>query len=220
MIKPSPNLCRLSRQPAKFRYMLLGYARASTDDQTTRLQLEALTAAGCERIFSEKASVADRPQLAELLSHVRRGDTVIIWRVDRLGRSLRHLVEIVQSFEAAGVAFRSLSKGIDTTKPDGRHFFRIIGALGEFERELIRERTQAGLTAARARGRKGGRPRKLSADRARMARRLLSHPETTASDVAKTFGVHRSTLHKALRAGHPVAVEFKGTYRAASEFGS
>lgn len=181
--------------------MLLGYARVSTDEQTARLQLDALNAAGCERTFSETASgvAADRPILADLLSHARRGDTVVVWRLDRLGRSLQHLIQVVQRLESEGVAFRSLTEGIDTSTANGRLFFHIFGALAQFERDLIRERTHAGLAAARARGRKGGRPRKLSADRVRMARRLLADPETTVSDVAKTLGVHRSTLHKALQ---------------------
>lgn len=182
--------------------MLLGYARVSTDEQTTRLQMDALKAAGCDRTFSERASgaVADRPALAELLGHVRDGDTVVVWRLDRLGRSLPHLIEIVQKLEAAGVGLRSLTEGIDTTTANGRLVFHLFGALAEFERELIRERTRAGLAAARARGRKGGRPAKLSPEKVRVATRLLRDPETTVSEVARTLGVHRSTLHKALQA--------------------
>ena len=180
--------------------MLLGYARVSTDDQTTRLQLDALEAAGCERTFSERASGAgaERPVLADLLTHTRQGDTVVVWRLDRLGRSLPHLIETVQKLEADGVALRSLTEGIDTTTPNGRLVFHLFGALAQFERELIRERTMAGLAAARARGRKGGRPPKLSAEKLRVAQRLLKDPESTVSEVARTLGVHRSTLHKAL----------------------
>ena len=180
--------------------MLLGYARVSTDDQTTRLQLDALEAAGCERTFSERASGAstERPVLAEVLSHSRQGDTLVVWRLDRLGRSLPHLIETVQKLEGAGVALKSLTEGIDTTTPNGRLIFHLFGALAQFERELIRERTMAGLAAARARGRKGGRPPKLSAEKLRVAQRLLKDPESTVSEVARTLGVHRSTLHKAL----------------------
>lgn len=194
--------------------MLLGYARVSTDEQTTRLQLDALEAAGCERTFSERASgaKADRPVLAELLSHTRKGDTIVVWRLDRLGRSLPHLIEIVQQLEAAGVGFRSLTEGIDTTTPNGRLIFHLFGALAQFERELLRERTVAGLAAARARGRKGGRPPKLSAEKLRVAQRLLKDPESTVSEVARTLGVHRSTLHKALQ-----GTQFKTTNGAGRE---
>ncbi len=180
--------------------MLMGYARVSTDEQTTRLQLDALEAAGCERTFSERASgaSAERPVLADLISHTRKGDTLVVWRLDRLGRSLPHLIETVQKLEAAGVALKSLTEGIDTTTPNGRLIFHLFGALAQFERELIRERTVAGLAAARARGRKGGRPPKLSAEKLRVAQRLLKDPESTVSEVARILGVHRSTLHKAL----------------------
>ena len=183
-----------------FPNMLLGYARVSTDDQTARLQLDALEAAGCERTFSERASgaAAERPVLAELLSHSRKGDTLVVWRLDRLGRSLPHLIETVQKLENGGVGLRSLTEGIDTTTPNGRLIFHLFGALAQFERELIRERTMAGLAAARARGRKGGRPPKLSAEKLRVAQRLLKDRESTVSEVARTLGVHRSTLHKAL----------------------
>lgn len=181
--------------------MRIGYARVSTDDQTTRLQLDALEAAGCERTFSEQASgsSAERPVLANVLSHMKGGDTLVVWRLDRLGRSLPHLIEIVQKLEAAGVALKSLTEDIDTTTPNGRFVFQLFGALAQFERELIRERTVAGLAAARARGRKGGRPPKLSAEKLRVAQRLLKDPESTVSEVARTLGVHRSTLHKALQ---------------------
>lgn len=181
--------------------MLLGYARASIDELTTRLQLDALEAAGCERIHSERVSgaMAERPVLADLISHMGKGDTLVVWRLDRLGRSLPHLVEIVQKLEAAGVALLCLTEGIDTMTPNGRLIFHLIEALAQFERELIRERAVAGLAAARARGRKGGRPPKLSAEKLRVAQRLLEGPESSVSEVARTLGVHRSTLHKALQ---------------------
>ena len=199
--------------------MLLGYARVSTEDQTTRLQLDALNAAGCERTFTEKASgvSAGRPALGELLSHARPDDTVIVWRLDRLGRSLQHLIKIVQCLEVEGVAFRSLTEHLDTTTPNGRLIFHLFGALAQFERELIRERAQDGLAAAHARGRKGGRPRKLRPDRVRITRRLLSDPETTVSDVAKTLGVHRSTLHKALQAPASIVKSGKADPRTVTE---
>lgn len=193
--------------------MLLGYARVSTDEQTTRLQLDALASAGCERTFSEQASgaTADRPVLADLLSHARKGDTVIVWRLDRLGRSLPHLIEIVQKLEARGVGLKSLTESIDTATPNGRLVFHLFGALAQFERDLIRERTVVGLAAARARGRKGGRPRKLNAEKLRVAQRLLKVPESTVSEVARTLGVHRSTLHKALHGA--VAQQVNGAGR-------
>lgn len=182
--------------------MLLGYARVSTDDQTDALQLDALRGAGCERTFSDRASgaSADRPALRDAISHAREGDTLVVWRLDRLGRSLPHLIETVRSLEASGIGFRSLTEHLDTTTSNGRLVFHLFGALAEFERELIRERTKAGLAAARARGRKGGRPAKLNAERLRIAQRLLKDPASTISEVARTLGVHRSTLHKALSA--------------------
>jgi DNA invertase Pin-like site-specific DNA recombinase len=194
------NHCRGNGAADTFLNMLLGYARASTEDQTARLQLDALEAAGCERTFSERASgaAAERPALAELLSHSRSGDTLVVWRLDRLGCSLPHLIETVRKLESGGVGLRSLTEGIDTTTPTGPVVFHLFGALAQFERELIRERTMAGLAAARARGRKGGRPPKLSAEKLRVAQHLLEDPESTVSEVARTLGVHRSTLHKAL----------------------
>lgn len=124
----------------------------------------------------------------------------MVWRLDRLGRSLPHLIETVRSLEASGIGFRSLTEHLDTTTSNGRLVFHLFGALAEFERELIRERTKAGLAAARARGRKGGRPAKLNPERLRIAQRLLKDPQSTVSEVARTLGVHRSTLHKALSA--------------------
>ena len=197
------KFCRAKVTAVMFVDMLLGYARVSTDDQTARLQLDALEAAGCERMFSERASggSADRPVLAEALSHLRQGDTLVVWRLDRLGRSLPHLIETVQKLESAGVALRSLTEGINTTTPSGRLVFHLFSAIAQFERELIRERTVTGLAAARARGQKGGRPPKLNVGKLRVAQGLLKYPESTVSEVARTLGVHRSTLHKALQNG-------------------
>src|ERR671916_896229 len=139
--------------------MRTGYARVSTDDQTLNLQLDALKAAGCAQIFTDRVSgaKAERPGLANALGHLRDGDTLVVWRLDRLGRSLPHLIETVTALADRGVGFKSLTESIDTTNTGGRLIFHIFGALAEFERDLIRERTQAGLKAARARGRKGGR---------------------------------------------------------------
>src|SRR4249919_976304 len=144
--------------------MLLGYARVSTHDQTLALQQDALTQAGCDRIFTDTASgaKAERQGLEEALSHVRRGDTLVVWKLDRLGRSLPHLIETITGLQERGIGFKSLTEQIDTTTSGGKLIFHVFGALAEFEREVIRERTQAGLTAARARGRTGGRPKKLA----------------------------------------------------------
>ena len=146
-----------------FPHMLIGYARVSTDDQDTRLQIDALKRAGCERIYEESASGSrtDRPELAKALAHGRKGDVVVVWKLDRLGRSLPHLIDTVHDLEERKIAFRSLTDSIDTTTASGRMFFHMMGALAQFERDLIRERTHAGLKAARERGNVGGRPRKL-----------------------------------------------------------
>src|SRR3712207_6335019 len=141
--------------------MQIGYARISTDDQTLDLQRDALAKAGCDQLFTDTMSgaTADRPGLAEALAYTRPGDTLVVWRLDRLGRSLRHLIETVTDLEQRGVGFKSLTEAIDTTSPGGKLIFHIFGALAEFERDLIRERTRAGLVAARTRGRTGGRPK-------------------------------------------------------------
>ena len=154
--------------------MKIGYARVSSDDQNLDLQRDALNKAGCERVYEEKESGAraDRPQLQRLMEALRSGDTLVVWRLDRLGRSLKHLVETVETLEAAGVGFQSTTEAIDTTTSGGKLVFHIFAALAEFERTLIRERTRAGLTAARARGRQGGRPKVLSEDKRRMAQAL------------------------------------------------
>jgi DNA invertase Pin-like site-specific DNA recombinase len=144
----------------------IGYARVSTPDQDTALQVDALKRAGCGRVFEDRASgaKADRPGLADALAYVREGDVLVVWKLDRLGRSLPHLIETVTALERNGVGFRSLTEAIDTTTPGGRLIFHMFGALGEFERDLIRERTRAGLAAAVARGRKGGRKRVIGPD--------------------------------------------------------
>ena len=144
--------------------MLVGYARVSTQDQKPELQLDALTAAGCEKVFEEKASGAlrDRPQLQAALDYMRDGDTLVVWKLDRLARSIKQLIETVEMLEERGVGFRSITEAIDTTTSGGRLVFHIFAALAEFERSIIRERTVAGLASARARGRFGGRPPSLS----------------------------------------------------------
>ena len=180
--------------------MHVGYARVSTETQDTALQLDALKAAGCERIYQESISGSnrERPELAKCLDVLRDGDTLTVWRLDRLGRSLKDLVGMVSDLEARGVEFRSLSESIDTGSAGGKLIFHVFAALAEFERSLIRERTRAGLAAARARGRKGGRPRKLSLDQIRKAKAMLIDPDMTKGEVARHFHVTRMTLNKAL----------------------
>ncbi len=183
--------------------MMIGYARISTEDQNLDLQRDALTKAGAERIFEDTASGArdDRPGLAEALSHLRTGDCLVVWRLDRLGRNTRSLIDFAADLRERGIDFRSVKDGIDTATDMGRFFFHMLAALAEMERELIRERTNAGLTAARARGRKGGRQPKLNAKQIAHARKLLEDRNTTIKDVAATFGVNRATIYRALGIG-------------------
>src|SRR3954468_11837243 len=154
--------------------MLIGYARISTQDQTLDLQRDALEKAGCENIFTDQVSgtKAERKGLTEALSHLRSGDTLVVWRLDRLGRSLRHLIDTVTQLQEKGIDFKSLQESIDTTTTSGKLVFHIFGALAEFEREIIRERTNAGLYAARRRGRKGGRRAALTEKQLQIARQL------------------------------------------------
>lgn len=180
--------------------MIVGYARVSTMDQNLELQRDALRRAGCERVYEDHASgsATERPGWAQVSEVLRDGDTLVVWRLDRLGRSLKHLIDTVNDLEARGVGFKSVTENIDTTTPGGRLVFHVFGALAEFERELIRERTRAGLAAARARGRRGGRPRKLNAKQVAFARRLLRDPSQSVTEVAESLGVARSTLYRAL----------------------
>src|SRR6266511_6021697 len=159
--------------------MLIGYARVSTNEQTLALQNDALTNAGCVRLFTDTASGAttSRPGLAEAISFAREGDVLVVWRLDRLGRSLKHLIDTITTLERQGIGFKSLTENIDTTTSGGKLIFHIFGALAEFERDIIRERTRAGLTAARARGRKGGHPRTMGLNtpqKIAMAQRLYA----------------------------------------------
>jgi DNA invertase Pin-like site-specific DNA recombinase len=178
---------------------LLGYARVSTTVQDPALQHDALSAAGCWRTFTDTASGSktDRPELGEVLAALRPGDTLVVWRLDRLGRSLPHLIETVRGLEARGVGFRSLQESIDTTTPGGRLVFHVFASLAEFERDLIRERTHAGLAAARARGRKGGRPTVVTPAKAKQARKMIDEG-TPLAEVAAVVGVSRSTLYRQL----------------------
>jgi len=182
---------------------LVGYARVSTRDQTPALQLDALHAAGCERFYEEAASGAqrDRPQLAAALDYMRAGDTLVVWKLDRLARSTQQLIATVEQLARRGIGFRCLTQDIDTTTAGGRLVFTIFSAIAEFEREIIAERTRAGLDAARARGRKGGRPRKLGPKDLAVARALLRDPELSVDEVARRMGVAPSTLYANLPGG-------------------
>jgi DNA invertase Pin-like site-specific DNA recombinase len=188
-------------------FMLVGYARVSTQDQNPQLQLDALKKAGCERLFIEKASGAqrDRPELGAALEFMRSGDTLVVWKLDRLARSLKQLIETIEGLEARKVGFRSLTEAIDTTTAGGRLVFQIFGALAEFERQVIRERTVAGLVAARARGRKGGRPPALLPNDLAAAKALLRDPEITVAEVARRLGVVPSTLYRHIPKARSVA---------------
>jgi DNA invertase Pin-like site-specific DNA recombinase len=181
--------------------MLIGYARVSTEDQTLNLQLDALQSVGCQQIFRDTASgtKAERPGLTRALEHVRNGDVLVVWRLDRLGRSLGSLIELMTLLDSRGIGFKSVTEQIDTTTSGGKLIFHIFGALAEFERNLIRERTQAGLAAARARGRKGGRPKRLDTDRkVQMARQLHADPTNSIQEICRTLGVSRATLYRYL----------------------
>src|SRR4051812_23943205 len=180
--------------------MLVSYARVSTADQSLDLQEDALRKADCERLFTDVASGArdERAGLAEALAFLRPGDTLVVWKLDRLGRSLKHLIETVTALQARKVGFRSLQESIDTTTSGGKLIFHVFGALAEFERDLIRERTQAGLQAPRARGRKGGRPRSLDERKLAQARSLHKDPANTIADICATLGISRATFYRHL----------------------
>src|SRR5438094_9459605 len=174
--------------------MKLGYARVSTEDQTLNLQLDALKQAGCDQLFRDVISGAKdpRPGLDQALSHLRAGDTLVVWRLDRLGRTLKYLIELINQFNERGVGFQSLTEQIDTTTSGGKLIFRIFGALAEFERDVIRERTRAGLAAARARGRNSGRPKSRSlntTNKVAVAKRLYAVKTNTISDICTALRI-------------------------------
>jgi len=186
--------------------MFVGYARVSTQDQKTELQIDALKKAGCERIFEEKTSGAkrDRPELNAALDYIREGDTIVVWKLDRLARSLKQLIETVEDLESRGIGLKSLTENIDTGTSGGRLVFHIFGTLAEFERSIIRERTVAGLAAARARGRVGGRPKALTEDDVAAARAMLKQPDITVKDIAERLNVSVATLYRYIPAARAV----------------
>jgi DNA invertase Pin-like site-specific DNA recombinase len=178
----------------------IGYARVSTRDQNPALQHDALTAAGCARVFTDIASgaKADRPQLAAIQDYLRPGDVLVVWQLDRLGRNMRHLIDTVNALHDRDVQFRSLRENIDTTTASGRLIFHVFAALAEFERDLLRERTTAGLeafAARRARGRQGGRPRKMTPEKIAVARQMYTSEKYTVDQIARTLGVTRGTVY-------------------------
>jgi DNA invertase Pin-like site-specific DNA recombinase len=177
--------------------MLVGYGRVSTLEQDLAPQIDELKKAGCGRIFQDKISgvKAERPGLEEALDFLREGDSLVVWRLDRLGRSLKHLLETVALLEERGIGFRSLQEAIDTTTSGGRLIFHIFGALAEFERNLIRERTLAGLRAARARGRQGGRPKVLDARKTELAYRLYDEKKYALKEICQMLGISKPTLY-------------------------
>lgn len=182
--------------------MLLGYARISTQEQNLDLQKDALNKAGCEKIYEDTISgaKANRPGLDECLAYARPGDTVVVWKLDRLGRSLKHLIETVQALDERGVGFKSVQENIDTTTPGGKLVFHVFGALAEFERDLIRERTNAGLAAARARGRKGGRKPMLDVKKRAIAAALHENKDVSVTEICRVLRVSRTTFYRVLRA--------------------
>ncbi len=180
--------------------MLIGYARISTDDQNLALQHDALAAAGCEKVYEDRISGAraERPGLALALEVARAGDTLVVWRLDRLGRSLKDLIALAEGLDKRGVGLKSLKEALDTTSSGGRLVFHMFGALAEFERDLIRERTRAGLTAARARGRLGGRPKRLTPEKRRLAVQLYRAREHSIAEICRLMGISKPTLYSYL----------------------
>jgi DNA invertase Pin-like site-specific DNA recombinase len=184
--------------------MKIGYARVSTKEQNLSMQIDALEKEGCKRIFQEKigGAKADRPQLRKMIEQLREGDVIITWKLDRLGRSLRDLVNLINEIQDKGAGLKSLNDSIDTTTPQGKLTFHLFASLAEFERDIIRERTKAGLEAARARGRKGGRPKGLSKeaqDKAIVAETLYKQGKMSVTEICKHLKIARSTLYKYLR---------------------
>lgn len=189
--------------------MLIGYARVSTQDQNPALQIDALQAAGSERIFEENASGAqrDRPELKAALDYMRSGDALVIWKLDRLARSMRQLITTIEDLHEKEMGLRSLTESIDTTTAGGRLIFHIFGALAQFERSVIQERTKAGLAAARARGKTGGRPASWTEADTKAAKAMLRDPDISVEDVAKRMGVSPATLYRYIPGGRSAIKE-------------
>jgi DNA invertase Pin-like site-specific DNA recombinase len=184
--------------------MIIGYARVSTKDQNLDLQIEALKKAGCEKIYKEKVSgtTKERPELDALINHLRVGDTIIVWKLDRLGRSLKNIIELVLYFSEKQIIVRGLTDGVDTSTSNGRLFLNIMASLAEYERELIKERTVAGLSAAKARGRLGGRPKGLKAEtvkKLKMMRSLLEKPDADYESIYSSLGISRANFYRYLK---------------------
>ena len=181
--------------------MKIGYARVSTEDQNLDMQIDALKEAKCDHIYEEKISgkVNDRPALDKALNFMRKGDTLVVWKLDRLGRSLRHLIEVINNLMDDGMYFMSLQENIDTTSTSGKLIFHIFAALAEFEREIISERTKGGLKAARARGRYGGRPKKLNEEQAQMVKKMWKDHTISIEEICRSFDISRSTLYLYLK---------------------
>ena len=181
--------------------MNIGYARVSTGEQNLDLQVDALKQADCKTILQEKISgtISERPKLEEALNFMRDGDTLVVWRLDRLGRSLKHLIEIINHLHDRGLYFKSLQENIDTVSSSGKLIFHIFGALAEFERNIISERTIAGLKAARARGRHGGRPRSIDDKTIEMARKLINEGSNSISEICQNLGISRASLYRYLK---------------------
>src|SRR3984893_9392331 len=184
--------------------MLICYARVSTQDQTLNLQKDALEKIGCSKIFTDTASGAqtERKGLEEAFTYARESDTVVVWRLDRLGRSLKHLIDTITKLNNRKIGFKSITENIDTTTSGGKLIFHIFGALAEFERDIIRERTNAGLQAARARGRVGGKPKALNEKKASIAQTLYKDKNNSIADICKTLTISRATLYRYVKAGN------------------
>lgn len=191
--------------------MLVGYARVSTHDQNLELQKDALQKAGCERIFMDQVSgsIAMRPGLEKTMDFIREGDTLVVWRLDRLGRSLKHLIELVTQLDQKNVGFKSLMESMDTNTTGGRLIFHLFGALAEFERNLISERTRAGLSAAKSRGRKGGRRLALDVQQREFAINLYKQRKHSVEEVCHIMGISKPTLYSYIRKSSAASVERK-----------
>ena len=189
--------------------MLVGYARVSTRDQNPQLQIDALKAVGCERVFTEQASGAkrDRPELKAALDYIRAGDTLVVWKLDRLARSVRQLVETAEDLAKRQIGLKVLTQAIDTASPGGRLVFHVFAAVAEFERELMLERTHAGLETARAANRRGGRKPGLSESQIRRAKAMLADPMISVEEVAQQLGTATSTLYRHIPGGRSSLVE-------------